>query len=95
MGGVFEMRRKAQIELKLPEFTHNKMVKWITHVDETTDPTKTQYDLIIGSDLMHELNIIIDYRQKHIVWDDVAGYPLISNSFSSTCFEPSNLFHNH
>ena len=72
MGGVFETRRKAQIEFKLPEFTHNKTVKWITHVDEITDPTKTQYDLIIGSDLMRELNIVIDYRQQHIVWDDVA-----------------------
>ena len=72
MGSIFEMRLKAQIDIKLPEFTHNRMVKWIVHVDETTDPTKTQYNLIIGWDLMHELNIIIVYRQQHIVWDDVA-----------------------
>ena len=86
VGSIFKTRQKAQIEFKLPEFTHNKMVKWIMHVNETTDPTKTQYDLIIGSDLMHELNIIIDYRQQHIVWDDVAA----SMKQKGRCHRPRN-----
>ena len=29
MGGQFKTRRKAQIEFKLPEFSHNKTIRWV------------------------------------------------------------------
>ena len=40
MGGTFETRRKAQIELKFPEFSHNKTVTWIAHVDKPQKRTR-------------------------------------------------------
>ena len=67
MGGIFETRQKACIQFKLPEFSHNKMITWNVHVDEHT----AQYDMIIGMDLMEELQIKIDYNGHHIEWDDV------------------------
>ena len=51
MGGTFETRKKARAEFKMPEFSHNKTVIWMFHVDEMTDPITSQYDMIIGSDL--------------------------------------------
>ena len=36
MGGIFEMQRKAHVQFKLPEFSHNKTIIWNIHVDEHT-----------------------------------------------------------
>ena len=71
MGGVFETRRKAQIEFKLPEFATNRSIKWAMHVDDRTDPTKAQYDMIIGSDLLTELGIDLSFSKKQVTWDDI------------------------
>ena len=71
MGGIFEMRRKARIQFKLPEFSHNKTITWNVHVDEHTTPADAQYNMIIGTDLMEELQINIDYNRCHIKWDDI------------------------
>ena len=71
MGETFKTRRKAQIELKFPEFSHNKIVMWIVHVNETTKKDTSQYNMIIGTDLMSELQVKIDYETHEIEWDDV------------------------
>ena len=55
MGGTFKTKRKARVEFKLPEFSQNKTITWMAHVDETTDTATSQYDMIIGTDLMAEL----------------------------------------
>ena len=70
MGGVFTTRRKALIDFKLPEFNAHKTVHWKCHVDDKTDPTIAQYDMIIGTDLMVELGIDINFSDKTIVWED-------------------------
>ena len=70
MGGNFQTRRKAAVSFKLPEFSHHKVVNWIAHVDEVTDPKVARYDMIIGSDLLSELKIDLLYSQKAIVWDN-------------------------
>ena len=42
MGGVFTTRRKALLDFKFPEFSTNKTVEWVCHVDETrTKPSTT------------------------------------------------------
>ena len=71
MGGQFVTRKKAQISFKLVEFSHNKVINWTVHVDDQTDPTKSKYDMIIGSDLLSELKIDLLYSQQQIVWDEV------------------------
>ena len=72
MGGTFETRRKAQLNFKMPEFSHNRTVVWTAHVNEMTDPKKAQYDMIIGTDLMSALKIQLDYSSKTIIWDNVS-----------------------
>ena len=39
--------------------------------DETTKKDTSQYDMIIGTDLMSELQVKIDYETHEIEWDDV------------------------
>jgi hypothetical protein len=75
MGGVFTTKRKvhkALLEFKLPEFSTNKTVEWVCHVDENTTPDKAQYDIIIGTDLMSAMGLDIHFSLKQICWEDVA-----------------------
>jgi len=71
MGGVFTTKRKALLEFKLPEFSTNKTVQWVCHVDDTTTPSKAQYDIIIGTDLMSVMGLDINFSSKKICWEDV------------------------
>ena len=72
MGGTFETGHKSQVTFKMPEFSHNRTVTWEAHVDDHSDPKMTNYDLIIGSDLMTELKIILNYDSQTVIWDEVA-----------------------
>jgi hypothetical protein len=69
LGGVFQTKRKALFQLKLPEFSGNKTISWTAHVDETTPADKAQYDVIIGSDLLEDLGIDLKYSDQTITWD--------------------------
>ena len=71
MGGQFNTKRRASINFKLPEFATNKTITWLAHVDETTDPKKAMFDLIIGIDLMEALGVNISFKDNTITWDDV------------------------
>ena len=44
LGALLFKQLKCIHSEKEMEFTHNKMVKWATHVDKITNPTITQYD---------------------------------------------------
>ena len=46
MGGNFQTRRKAAVSFKLPEFSHHKVVNWVAHVDEVTDPKVARYNMM-------------------------------------------------
>ena len=39
------------------------------HVDDVTSPADTMYDMIIGTDLLSELGIILDFNEKTIKWE--------------------------
>ena len=71
MAGQFATRRTAPIKVKLPEFSTSKTIAWTAHVDETTDPKKAMFDLIIGIDLMEALGVDISFKENKITWDDV------------------------
>ena len=72
MGGSFTTKRKALLEFKLPEFSTNKTIEWICHVDDSTDCVKSQYDIIIGTDLMTSLGLDISFSTNTIMWEDIA-----------------------
>ena len=71
MGGTFVTNKKSRIEFKLPEFSHSKTITWNVHVDETTNNETAHYDMVIGTDLLSELKIRLDFATHEIEWDDV------------------------
>ncbi len=70
LGGTFNTKHKAMVDFKLIELSLNKEISWTVHVDDTTDPNKSQFDMIIGTDLMSELGINIDFDTKRLKWEE-------------------------
>ena len=66
--GKFETNEKAKVQFILPEFHESRVIKWNAHVTDK----KSNYDLIVGGDLMTELGIKIDYSEQSITWDEVS-----------------------
>ena len=40
-------------------------------MDETNSPSESQYDMIIGTDLLEELKMTLCYKSGTITWDDI------------------------
>jgi hypothetical protein len=71
MGGNFVTRQQRQIQFRLTEFNMSKIVTWPCHIDETTQRKNAQYDMIIGTDLMTELGIDINFSTNNMSWEGV------------------------
>ena len=69
-GGTFVTTGKAFIKFGLTEFDPDKNIKWPFYVDESS-PSESDYDMIIGQDLMLSLGIDLSYSNRTITWDDV------------------------
>ena len=69
MGGEFQTKRKALVDFKLPELCTQKKITHIVHVDERTKKEHSQYDMIIGMDIMTTLGIDIKTSTKEIEWE--------------------------
>ena len=64
-------KTNCRIKFKLNEFSTSKEVTWKFHVDETQMSNKSlDYDMIMGLDLMTELGIIINCRDKVVEWEE-------------------------
>mmetsp|Transcript_2824 Transcript_2824/g.7823 ORF Transcript_2824/g.7823 Transcript_2824/m.7823 type:complete len:1452 (-) Transcript_2824:296-4651(-) len=71
MGGSFCTSSLAMMQFVLPEFHGRKSIRWTMHVDETTQAQQSQYDMIVGTDLMHELGIDLSFSMNSMTWDNV------------------------
>ena len=71
MGGNFVTRSKAIIKFKLPEFSETKTITWSMHVDDNSDPSHVQYDMIIGTDMMEAVGIDLRFSTMTIEWDNI------------------------
>ena len=68
-AGQINTSKQVKVNFSLPEFDEDKTIAWQCHV---TDMSKLNYDMIIGTDLLKELGMIIDYKLKVVHWDQVA-----------------------
>jgi hypothetical protein len=59
-GGSFKTKRKCEIEFTLPAFHENKKITCSAYVDESHHES-SNYDIIIGRDLLHSLGINLYY----------------------------------
>lgn len=62
---IFLTKATAVLKLQLPEFDCNKTIQWRFYVDETTNPSESTYDMIIGGDLLQQLGIILNYKENN------------------------------
>ena len=66
MGRNFSTRQKGLVNFNLLEFSLSREIEWSCHIDKKTDPSKSPYDMIIGLDLIDELGLVIDFKEKVI-----------------------------
>ena len=67
-GGYFTSTAIASVQLKLIEFNSYKdqIINYKVQVDDLQRRKDSKYDIIIGSDLMNELNIDLKYSTNTI-----------------------------
>ena len=58
-AGIFETNKTCKVQFALPEFDTQNLIEQKMHVDDST--TSNLYDIIIGTDLMTELGITINF----------------------------------
>ncbi len=69
-NGIFQMRRKAQIELNFFEYFDSKRYHVEPDVVEYDEINRPQYDLILSTVSMKEFDIILNFRDKMITIDE-------------------------
>jgi hypothetical protein len=68
-GGSFKTKRKCEIEFTLPAFHENRKITCSAYVDESHHES-SNYDMIIGRDLLHLLGINLLFDTAEIPWDN-------------------------
>jgi hypothetical protein len=70
-NGIFQTRRKAQVELNFFEYSNSKRFYMEPDVVEYDKDSKPQYDLILGTGTMKEFGIISNFKDKMITIDEI------------------------
>ena len=68
LNGTFLSDKESKIELDSREFSKSKIVAWKFHV---LTGKNISYDVIMGHDLMKELQMDVLYSEYVVVWDGV------------------------
>jgi hypothetical protein len=68
-GGSFKTKRKCEIEFTLPAFHENRKITCSAYADESHHES-SNYDMIIGRDLLHSLGINLLFDTAEILWDN-------------------------
>ena len=69
-AGKFNTTKKCELEFTLPAFNAKKIITWDCYVDEENN-TNSNYDMIIGRDILHELGIDLLFSTAEMTWDNV------------------------
>ena len=64
-----KIKQKIEFQIQLPDFCSTKTVTAEALVDEETVGV---HDIVLGQDFYTALGIIIDYKRRKIVWDDIS-----------------------
>ena len=78
--GTLHTTHKCKIEINFPQISPTHNIHWDVHM--TTN--KSQYDLIIGRDLMSQLGIDIKFSTHQIVWKDIGEISMTSDTPTQT-----------
>ena len=67
-AGFFSIHGKCWVKLKFPEFNSMAEINENVHVTKTL----SNYNLIIGQDMLHKLGVDISFSSKTMTWNDVS-----------------------
>ena len=92
-GGYFTSNTVASISFKLIEFNSykNKLINYEVQVDSVQRRKNANYDIIIGLDLMNDLNIDLLYSENSIQigqegnYDQIPMKRLVTTSDLNAC----------
>jgi hypothetical protein len=71
LNGMFQTKRKAEIELNFFEYSNSKRYLAEPNIVEYDKNTRPQYDLILGVNNMKKYGIIFDFKDKMITVHEV------------------------
>ena len=71
LNGMFQTKRKSEIELNFFEYSDSKRYLAEPDIVEYDKNNKPQYDLILGVKTMKKYGIILDFKDKMITVDEV------------------------
>ena len=70
--GIYQTKKQCDIEVTFPEYSNSKRVKIQLYLIEyEKDDIGPKYDLIIGNNVMHQLGVVLDFKQKFITIDQI------------------------
>jgi hypothetical protein len=70
-NGIFQTKRKARVELNFSYYSDSKRYYSEPDVVEYRKNCKPQYDLILGNETMKKLGIVLDFKSKTIIIDEI------------------------
>jgi hypothetical protein len=58
----------------LPQFSVHRTICMKFHVDETIGEARqaSSYDFILGRDFLDKVGLVLDFKEKRIVWDELS-----------------------
>ena len=65
VAGSFQTNETCKIQFSLPELWDTRIVEWTAHVTNQ----KSNYDMIIGRDVLTELGINLNFKDMTMQWD--------------------------
>jgi len=68
-SGPMTTNKKTKLQFMLPELSETKLIEWKMHV---VDSKTMNYDIILGRDILEQLGIIIDFKEKQITWEEIS-----------------------
>jgi hypothetical protein len=71
LNGIFQTKRKAEIELKTFEYSNSKRYLAEPDIVEYDKSNRPHYELILGVKTMKKYGIILDFKDKMITVDEV------------------------
>jgi hypothetical protein len=71
LNGIFQTKHKARVELNFSEYSDSKRYYSEPDVVKYDRSSKLPYDLILGTETLKKLGIILDFKAKTIIIDEI------------------------
>ena len=86
MAGTFKTTRQSDVQLRLPELSDTAQMRVSCHVTKQ----KSNYDLILGREILRELGIKLDFSNNTTNWKDISIPMKPAHSSTKTHFAISD-----